>query len=84
MVTEAHLAGPREIEDGTADSLTFGQLKKIVAQQRSKKQESKYAFEYTERDSLIHELEDWHTYGQANILSSSEMAYRRSYRKCKF
>lgn len=65
------MAGPREAENGTAnDSLTFGQLKKIVAQQRSRPREAKYAFTYTDRDTLQHELEDWHDYAAEDGLSS--------------
>lgn len=54
----------------TADSLTFGQLKKIVAQQRVRPKEARYAFTYTDRDTVQQELEDWHDYAAEDGLSA--------------
>lgn len=65
------MTGIRELDVGTTnDSLTFGQLKKIVAQQRARPKEAKYAFTYADRDTLQHELEDWHDYASEDALSA--------------
>lgn len=58
------------------DSLTFGQLKKIVAQKRTRPQELKLAFDYTERDEFENEIEDWHVYSHEPHLSSISEIYR--------
>lgn len=73
----------RSIGD-TTDSLTFGQLKKIVAQHRSKAKESKYAFEYAERNSITNELEDWFEYSQAPKLTSAMNCYGRLHKRKLF
>lgn len=60
----------------TTDSLTLGQLKKIVAHQRNKQKELQYSFEYTETDTLLHELEDWYVYESEPWLGDIHRAYR--------
>lgn len=82
MVVEGQApAGLRQVESGTADSLTFGQLKKIVAQRGSRPKEAKYAFEYAERGSLMHELEDWHEYNQEHSLTLLIQTYQKEHKQ---
>lgn len=63
-------------DDGTmADSLTFGQLKKIVAQQRLKPKEARYAYEHSDCDVLVEELEDWYEYSEAETMLRSSALF---------
>lgn len=67
----------------TTDSLTFGQLKKIVAQQRNRPKEAKYAFKYADHDSLAHELEDWYDYaGEADLEALKAYCESNTGREC--
>lgn len=58
------------------DSLTFGQLKKIVAQQTQKpKQSPKYAFEYADTDTLKSEIDEWFLHDQLNYCLTCRDAF---------
>lgn len=66
-------------EEGSTDSLTFGQLKKIVAQQRSKPKEAKIAFDYEDTEALAQELEDWYEYAQEDSLLRCQLIFEADY-----
>lgn len=74
-------SGNREGESTTTDSLTFGQLTKVVAQQRSQPKEAKYAFEYSNNDTLSHELEDWHEYSEEAAIASMLTSFNAQFPK---
>ncbi len=68
-----------EKEREAPDSLTLGQLKRIVKEQQTRPKQPKYSFEYADRDSVKNEIGEWFDYFENEHLIDSMNAFDNEY-----